>query len=261
MNRPRAAWIALLVCLSALIGGSIAAAEVTQKGDLRVTVSGSISPKTLPRSGAAPISVSVGGDVKTTDGSALPKLKTLKIELNRYGRIETTGLPVCPYGSIQPASSSRAFSACRSSLVGQGSFSAEITLAGQAPYAINGTMLAFNGLKGGKPVLYGQIYAPRPFATSFVIIFSIKQMKGQFGTALTATLPASLRSWGNLTGIELKLGRNYTAAGKHHSYLSAGCPAPKGFPGATFSLARISFGFEAGPTMASTLSRNCTARG
>ena len=248
----------LCLALAVVVGGAaLANAEVAQKGNVRVDVSGSLSPQALPRSGVAPISVSIGGRIKTTDQSAPPVLKTLKIELNRNGRIDTEGLPVCSYGSIQPASSSRALSACRSSVVGKGSFTAEISLTGQEPYPTKGTLLAFNGLKGGKPVLYGQIYAPRPFATSFVIVFSIKKAKGTFGTVLSASLPASLRSWGNLTGIELKLARNYTSGGKRHSYLSAGCPAPKGFDGANFSLARASFGFEGGKTLSSILTRNC----
>jgi len=235
--------------------------EVVQRGHVRVDVSGKLSPQTLPRTGSAPIAVSIGGRITTTDGSASPTLKTLTIDINRKGRIDSTGLPVCPYRSIQPASSTRALSACRSSLVGSGSFSAEIALEGQDPYRTKGTLLAFNGRKGGKPVLYGQIYAPRPFAASFVIVFAIEKAKGQFGTALVAELPPSLRSWGNLTGIELKLSRPYSYKGKRRSYLSAGCPAPKGFETVPFTLARASFGFAGGPILTSTLTRSCRARG
>jgi hypothetical protein len=251
--------LALAISLAAV---AFAGAEVVQRGTLRVVVTGKLSPQRLPRTGSAPIAVSVGGQVSTTDKSPAPALKTLQIELNRNGHLDYTGLPVCPYDAIQPASSSRALNACRSSLVGQGSFSAEITLAGQEPYPTKGKLLAFNGRSGGKPVLFGQIYAPRPFATSFVIVFAIKHLaKGTYGTALSASLPASLRSWGNLTGIELTLSHRYSYKGTSHSYLSAGCPAPKGFPGGSFAFARTSFGFEGGRVLSSTLTRSCRAGG
>jgi hypothetical protein len=261
--RPRSLRLILLAGLAlALFATALAGAEVIQKGTLRVNVSGKLSPQRLPRAGAAPIAVSVGGQITTTDKSAPPKLETLQIELNRNGRLDFAGLPTCPYAAIQTASSASALSACRSSLVGRGSFNAEITLAGQAPYPISGGLLAFNGRSGGKPVLFGQIYSPKPFATSFVIVFTIKHLgKGTFGTAFTAQLPRSLSSWGKLTGIELLLSRHYSYRGHRHSYLSAGCPAPKGFPGASFPFARTSFGFEGGEKLSSTLTRSCKARG
>jgi hypothetical protein len=254
--RPALA-VGIVVALSVT---ALAGAEVFQKGNLRLDLDGTLTPKSLPRSASAPIAVTVGGHISTKDGEAPPKLRSLTIELNRNGKLETKGLPVCPYDSIQPASTSRALSACRDSLVGKGSFSAEITLTGQDPYQAKGQLLAFNGREGGKPVLYGQIYSPRPFATSFVIVFAIKKEKGTYGTALVAPLPESLRSWGNLTGIDLKLSRTFKFKGQKRSYLSSGCPAPKGVGKTAFDFARASFGFEGGKSISGSLTRSCTAR-
>lgn len=231
---------------------------LVQKGNIRVKVSGRLSPKKLPRKGAAPISVSVGGDISTTDQTPPPRLLSLSIELNKNGRIDSTGLPVCPYQALEPASSKRALSACRPALVGEGTFDAEIALPGQPSYPAKGKMLAFNGRRGGKPVLFGHIYSPRPFANSFVIVFQIEKARGTYGTKLEAKLPRSLGNWGKLTGIELNLNRRYSYRGKRRSYVSAGCPAPAGSRFAVFSLARTTFGFEGGRTLAGTLSGTCT---
>lgn len=57
-----------------------------------------------------------------------------------------------------------------------------------------------------------------------------------------------------------KLGREFTVGGEPRSYLSAGCPAPTGFPGASFPFAKASLGF-AGQTLSETLTRSCKARG
>lgn len=259
-NRLHLAPLAALIAILALAAG--ARAETSQQGNLRVTVSGKLAPKRLPRSGVAPISVSVGGEIATTDQSLPPQLRSLRIELNRHGRLDYAGLPTCEYAKIQPGSSSHALAGCRPSLVGKGSFSADITLAGQEPYPTQGKLLVFNSIRGGKPVLYGHIYAPRPFATSFVIVFKVTQLrKGTYGIVLNAPLPSAMRAWGRLTGLEMTLSRRYSYEGKSHSYISSGCPAPKGFPGAVFPLARTSFAFAGGQQLASVLSSTCKVRG
>jgi hypothetical protein len=252
----------LFAIASLAIAAIASAATIVQKGNLRVAVQGKLKPKQLPRKGVAPISVSVGGEISTTDESLPPQLKSIRIELNRNGRLDYKGLPVCPYPKIQPASTSRALAGCRDSLIGEGSFSAQITLAGQEPYLTEGKLVVFNGQKAGKPVLYGHIYSSQPFATSFVIVFSLsKNAKGTYGTVLDAPLPKAMKAWGRLTGLEMTLSRRYHAEGKAHSYLSSGCPAPKGISTVPFSLARTSFEFVGGVQVSSVLSEECRARG
>jgi hypothetical protein len=236
------------------------ASEVAQKDNLRLGVDGEFSPRKLPRDGTAPIAVSVGWRIATTDGSPPPKLKKLKIEINRAGRFDLTGLPICPYARIQPATTRRALSNCRSALVGRGSFSALVALAGQESYVARGDMLVFNGRQGRKPVLFGQIYSARPFANSFVIVFALDKLRGTYGTSLTATLPPALRGWGSLTEIQMRLARRFGYQGRSRSFLSAGCPAPKGFGQAVFPLARTSFSFLGVPGQSLTLNRSCRVR-
>jgi hypothetical protein len=77
---------------------------------------------------------------------------------------------------------------------------------------------------------------------------------------LTASLPEALGNWGYVTGIEMRLSRRYRYRGQRRSYLSASCPAPKGFGSAGFPLIKASFVFDGGNTLSSTLSRSCRAR-
>ena len=242
-------------------GPAATQSTIVRKGNLQLKVSGGLSPHVLPRAGLAPAAVSVGGRISTIDGSTPPQLRGLRIEINRHGRLDYTGLPLCNPSRIQPASSARALRACRDALVGEGHFWASIVLAGQQPYPTRGRLLVFNGRSHGRPALLGQIYAPHPFATSFVIPFAIHNLAhGSFGTELVAALPKALGDWGYLTGIEMKLSRRYRYRGAMRSYLSAGCPAPKGFPGAVFPLARTAFAFADGSRLSSTLTNSCTAR-
>jgi hypothetical protein len=113
--------VLVLGLLAATGTSALAQAELIQKDGVRIDVSGQLSPQRLPRQGSAPIAVSVGGQIEPIGAGVVPTLKTLKIDLNRNGRIDSKGLPVCPYDAIQPASSRRALQACRSSLVGRGS--------------------------------------------------------------------------------------------------------------------------------------------
>lgn len=238
-----------------------AGAEVTQRGDLRVSVDGELSPHSLPRRGAAPVAVAVGGHITTTDESAPPQLRQLTIAINRHGRLDSRGLPVCHLSDIQPASTVEALRACRGSRVGEGSFSADVAIPTQAPFPSRGKVIAFNGRQHGRPVILAHVYGIEPIPTSFTLPFQIRRSKGSFATTLVASLPQTTGEWGFVTGIEMTLKRQFIYRGKSHDYLSAGCPAPEGFPGAVFPLVKASFEFAGAPSLSSTLVRSCKVRG
>src|SRR5436305_122081 len=256
MSPNRFAIAAMAAALLVLAFTTLAKAETKILGNLQLSVQATLSPKKLPRESTAPIAVSVGWQIQSTDPALKPaSLKSVKIEINRAGILDPSGLPDCPYPQIQPASTQRAMANCRPSLVGQGSFSALVGLEGQESYVSKGKMLVFKGTRGKKPVLYGQIYTNYPFAASFVIVFKVsKEAKGTYATTLSATLPANLRAWGNLTEVKMRLARNYSYEGQQRSFLSAGCPAPKGFGAAPFPLARTSFTFNGAPQASQILS-------
>jgi hypothetical protein len=241
-------------------GGRAKASEVTQKGRLRVKVDAEVSPQVLPREGLAPVSMSLTGKISAANGSPPPPLRGFQIAINSSGRLETAGLPVCHLKDIQPATTARALEACGKAKVGTGVFEADVSLPEQSPFPSVGRLTAFNGVENGKPAIFAHVYGTEPIPTSFTLPLRVSQAKGQFGTVLTASLPDVTSDVASITGISLKLGRQYVHRGKRHSYLSAGCPAPEGFPGAVYPLVRTSFSFEGGPTLRQTLNRNCRVR-
>ena len=113
----------------------------------------------------------------------------------------------------------------------------------------------------GKPALLAHVYGTEPAPTSYTLPFVVSQGKGTFGTTFRTSLPRVTSDVGYVTGLSLKLGRTYSAAGRRHSYLSASCPAPKGFRGAVFPFAKASFAFRGGHTLRSTLTRTCQVGG
>jgi len=263
---PRAArQIALalgVLCLAVGGGASAQGAEIIQDGSLRVFFRGHLVPRKLPRVGAAPVAVNVSAQIKTTDGTAPPQLRSMKLEINRNGRLDARGLPICSLRRIQPASTAAARRACGSSIVGYGSFRSNVALPEQSPYPSKGAILAFNARRHGRPAILAHIYGTQPLPLSFTLPFEVKRRhRGTFGLALTAALPRVAADWGYIRAISLTLQRRFRYHGTVHSYISAGCPAPSGFPGATFAMARTAFGFEDGKIVHATMNRDCHVRG
>jgi hypothetical protein len=248
-----------LLLLALLACGASAGAETVQKGGVRVSVVGTLSPRALPRSSLAPVEVSLATTIASTTTGPPPQLRRITIAINRYGRLDRQGLPVCHLEEIQPASNEAALQACRGSLVGEGSFSAEVLFEGQAPFPSHGKLYAFNGELDGKPAILAHVYGSHPAPASYTLPFVVSRATGTFGVTLRASLPSPSSS-GYITGISLRLGRSFTAGGKKHSYVSATCPAPKGFSGAVFPLAKTSFAFANANPLSSTVTSHCKAR-
>jgi hypothetical protein len=243
---------AVAVLLAALLlASSLVSAEVAQKDGVRVSVAGKMSPTKLPRSGGAPIAVSISGHITPTVPGALPKLEAISIALNSHGKLNTKGIPLCRLGHISPSTTREALLACRSSLIGEGRFSANVKIPEQSPFPSEGKVLAFNGRLRGQPAVFAHIYGTTPVPTSYVLPFLVKPAKGTYGTLLDASLPSVTGEWGYVTGVSLDLQRRFA---------SAACPAPKGFPGVVFPLMRTSFGFDGGLKLKSTLNRSCKVR-
>ena len=261
MRRAGARLAALLIALGPLIAPTASRGAVTQSHGIRLAFSGSLRPRALPRSGSAPVSVSLSARIAPADAGSLPQLRRIAIAINRYGRLDPRGLPRCRIDRIQPATSAEALASCRGALVGRGTFSADVRVSEQAPFPSLGQVLAFNGRFHGRPAILAHIYGVDPAPTSDVLAFVVRHGRGSFGTVLEAKLPPITGSWGYVTGISLHLGRTFRRHGRRRSYLSAGCPAPPGISIAPFTLARTALAFAGGASLDSTLSKTCRVAG
>jgi hypothetical protein len=250
---------AATVVAAALLGliVPLAQAELTESGDLFVRFRGGISPNALPRTTLAPIAVSVAGTVKTLSGERPPALRKIRIELNRGGRLDPHGLPVCRYGQLVAASRQQVLAACGDALVGDGAYQAKTAFPEQPTFPSQGHILAFNGIYEGRSAILAHVYGHEPIPISRIIVFRIDRTGGTFGTVLTGTLPDAVNHYGFVAGISLHLFRRFEFHGRQRSYLSAACEAPPGFPIAVFPFARASMSFADGRTLSSTLTRSC----
>jgi hypothetical protein len=252
--------LATIVAVFALTA-SLADAELTASGDLFVRFSGGITPDALPRDARAPISVQVTGTVRTLSGERPPALRGISLAINRGGKLDARGLPVCDRRQIEPSSTREALARCGQALVGGGSYDADVAFPEQSAFPSHGRVLAFNAVVDGRRAILAHVYGTKPIPITRIIVFHIQQTRGTYGTVLTGALPVSTNRWGYLRHISLSLHRNFIYEGQPRSYLSAACDAPAGFPGATFPFARASMTFADGRTLSSTLNRSCKVRG
>jgi hypothetical protein len=253
--------IPALLTIAALLGAGLAQAELGQDGNVRISFSGDFSPHALPRNELAPVTIAVRGAIGTTDGSHPPAVRRIEIAINRHGRLSTQGLPACSGPLLQSTSSETALARCRPALVGRGRFAANVEFPSTDPVLATGTMLAFYGKSNGKRALLLHLYATTPVRATFVLPLIISNKGDElFGTVLSAKIPTLAGGLGSVTRIDLKIGRDYTYRGQRRSFLSASCPAPAGFTGGVFALARGTFYFAGGKEIDTTLERDCRVR-
>lgn len=250
---------AALLLLAAAAG--VARADRVKEGNVIVTFDGGIVPKSLPRAGAAPIAVGIESAFSAADGSdPPPQLRRISIGINRQGRLFNRGLPTCRVNRIQPSTIAAARRICGGAIVGRGRVGVRVNLPNQQPFDFRGPLLAFNAKpRNGKRRILAQVYGLRP-PSAFVLTFRIRRKGGTYGTVIETNLPKSARDWAYVTRFEMTLRRTYVWRGKRRSYLSAGCPAPAGFPGAIYPFARARFDFANGTRVVSEETGNCTVR-
>lgn len=244
----------------ALLVAGAAHAELAQRGNLRLAFDARFTPHALPRDRDAPVTVTLSGSIRTTDGSRPPQLRTMSIAVNRYGKLSTRGLPVCSAQRLQSTSSETALAACRRALVGKGRFGANVEFP-DLRFPVQGRMLAFNTRRAGRPAIALHIYGTNPVEATVVLIFRIERPeRGRYGTVLSTRIPRIAADLGYVTDLSLSFERRYRHRGEARSFLSARCAAPAGFPGALFNFARGSFSFANGQTVTTTLARDCMVR-
>jgi hypothetical protein len=248
--------LAIIVLFAAAARG-----ETVQEGNLRVAFDGSIAPRVLPRGRPAPVTVHLGSSIGTVDGSRPPQLGKVSVAVNRTGHVFLAGLPTCPRGELEQASTAAALALCRGALVGHGSFDAAVQFATGGPIPVHGKVLVFNSRIGGRAAFLLHIYNSIPVRLAFVVPFTIAHpRRGDFGTVFSARIPHIASDRGYVTAIRLTLKRRYAFRGKRRSVFSASCAAAPGFPGAVFTLARATFSFENGKRLTSALTRDCAVR-
>lgn len=232
----------VVACAAALlaIAGSIAQADYVQQGKLLVYFDAGIKPKTLPREELVPVKVGFIGSFENLDGSDVPALKTMTLQLAKGGVVQSAGLARCSKRNLAQRTSTSALSACRAALVGRGTVTTGVRFPDGRRLRSKADLLLFND---GNQILM-HIYTTKPLEGTFVIPLHVQ--KRSTGTVLSARFPRLAAGYGYLTGFRMTLSRIYRHDGQSRSYLQAACAAPKGLNRVAFELAQVEFRFAGG---------------
>jgi hypothetical protein len=251
-KRVKVAVLGLALLAATATVASVASGDTVTAGNLTIEVEGAISPRKLSRTTPTPITLTVSGSIRTTDGSHPPALKTVALEFDKNGGIYTKGLPTCDPAKLTATLTAQARQICGPALVGTGTVSAQILFPEQAPFNASGPLLIFNGRpKGGKPVLVFHVHADVPAPTTFVTTGVISKASGKYGTSTEIAIPTIVGGQGSLTSFKATLHKSWTYKGEKKSLLSARCPT-----GSLF--AHGEFTFVEGTRISGDVAKACT---
>jgi hypothetical protein len=260
VGRAAVALALTVATVSLALAPGLARGERAQRGNLIVSLNGGVSPLKLPRNRPAPVAVHLEGEIRTADGSALPRVAQVELELAGHGLLFTRGLAVCPRERLSNATTRQSLQRCGAARVGSGALEAEVFVPQQAPFAIHARIIAFNGrAAGGRKAIWVHAYAKDP-PVSLVLPFVVRPRRGAYRTALIATLPQAVGYLPHLARFQLTLARNFSYRGQRHSYISASCPVPKPFTAGFLSFARATYSFAGERRISIESVRSCRAR-
>jgi len=247
--------LALGAALAVAVAG-IATADkptVVQVGNLKLTLNGSFSPKTLPKKGKpAPITLNVSGKIQTLDGSHIPAVKEIIVETDKNGSIDTKGLPTCTSGKLQAQDTAAAEAICKKAIIGSGITNVDVEFPEQAPFIAKSKLVAFNGgVSGGKTTIFIHAYLSSPISAAVVTTVKISKVhSGRYGTKSVATIPKIAGGYGSVKEFSLTFDRGY----QNTPFVFANCPDGHLDAKAT-SL------FADGTRLTGTFTRTCSPKG
>ena len=160
-------------------------------GNLVLKFDSSISPKALPKKEFAPISFHLSATSRPRTANTRPRPRPSRVTSTRIGLLNTRASPDCNAGALEARPTAQAEAACKDSLIGKGTASAEVEFAEQAPFTATGPLRVFNGgTKGNKTLVLVHVYANVPAPTAFITkVFVTKEHKGKFGYHIDSKIP------------------------------------------------------------------------
>jgi hypothetical protein len=227
-SRAQLTFAAMAMLLVGLVGVGSATADkpvTVEAGNLVFTFNGGFTPKALPKSKLAPITLTASGKIATKDGTHPPALKEAVVETDKNGAVNVTGLPVCRSGQLQSRDTKAARKACPKAIIGSGKTTVEVQFPESKPILVNSALTVFNGgKKGGTTTFYIHAFFTAPITGAIVTTVKIKKIhRGRYGLKSIATIPKIANGSGSVKSFDLKIGKTYTYKGKKMSVLSAKC--------------------------------------
>lgn len=218
--------IGTAVCLAlAFAAGGTATALHLQIGELQINATASISPSELPAKGQAPVEVTSVVRVSTSDSAGPPKLRTLTLQFDKHGSLDTRGLPTCSAAKLAETTSKEARAACPRAIVGEGIGRAVVSLPGLPRQAVSSPLILFNAAPdGGRPTLLVHAYETVPVPNALLTPIVVEHINnGRYGYRAQIELPEIAGGYGAATLSKATIGATRKRGGRTVGYANAYC--------------------------------------
>lgn len=238
-----------------LVAASAAYAIRLQVGEIIVIADGGFAPKKLPRHRDAPIKLYGQARFKKVGGGRPSPLRTLVIEYDRHGHVETRGLPRCTIRRIEHTTARQARRNCPGAVVGKGFGVAVVKFPEQAAVRASTPITIFNGpRRNGNPTVLGHGHLDYPAPTTYVVPIEIERInRGRYGYRTVVKLPKIANDYGSALYGRLTVGRTWRWRGRTLSFVNARCPDGR-------LQGRGRFAFKDGTILQGTLFAPCQVR-
>jgi len=254
---PKRLKLAVLIAgLAALVGSGTAAATRVTGGNLVIDFGFGSAPKALPTTHDAPIKFWGHSTIRTRDGLAPPPVEHVTVEFDKFGHLETRGLPKCTMAKLAATTPETARTLCPGAIVGTGFGKAIVNFPEQAPIVAGSPVTFFNGpVISGDPSVIIHAHLDVPAPTTYLIPVRIERIsKGVYGYRIEAKIPPIAGGYGAPTDFEFKAGREWSFQGQELSYINARCPRSQ------ILRARIDAQFSGGTDLLGTFTDPCRIR-
>jgi hypothetical protein len=188
--------------------------------------SGGFTPTALPRHDPAPIGLELEGKISTSDGRTPDALREVKVDLDKNGALDATGLRACGRRRIENLGLESARRACRKSIVGAGVAHVAIGSSEQEPLVVPVPLTVFNGgvRNGATTLLIHASVPPGPSPTPLVATVKVRKThKDRYGLQAVAAIPVIAGGNGSVLDFRLAIKRLFTYEGEQQSYAMARC--------------------------------------
>ncbi len=242
----------VVIVVVGLVGAAAAAAITLRVGNLIISGDGGFTPTTLPKHENAPIKLYGHAKFKTTDGTRPSPLRTLTLEFDKHGAVETRGLEKCSMAKLVATTTKTARKLCPGAIVGTGYGTALVELPEQKGIEASSPLTLFNGpVKHGNPTVLGHAHIDYPGPTTYVILIEIQRVHhGRYGFKTVADFPRIVNGYGSPLSGHLTIGREWMYKGQRLSYANAHCADGR-------LQAKAEFSFENGDFVQGTIFKPC----
>jgi hypothetical protein len=218
-------WLVFTAILALLAADALGTSRVVA-GNLVVDFDLSSAPDKLPRHEDAPIVFWGSGKFATKDGTTPPPLQRMIFEIDKFGHLETRGLPTCSRAKLEATTVPQARKLCPGAIVGTGTGHGIVEFPEQAPLPAQTPLTFFNGPSiGGDPSLIIHAHLTIPAPTTYLVPLRIESIhRGVYGFRVDSKLPPIAGGYGSITSFDFRFDRKWQFKGEELNYIYARCP-------------------------------------